>query len=130
MKCRLTKILGGPAGLAAALTLARQQHTTIVFDSKVYRNAPSPHMHIVLTWDREAPGDFRAAARKNILDYYTAIEFQDKEIKTLEKSGDGLFAAKDGDDQIWVGKKVVLAEGVQDIFPNIPGYSDCWAKGM
>ena len=87
-------------------------------------------MHNVLTWDREAPGDFRAAARKNILDYYETVEFQDVEINSLVKEENGTFVATDNDGKTWIGRKVILAEGVHDIFPDIAGYSDCWAKAM
>jgi hypothetical protein len=40
---------GGPSGLAAALGLYRAQYAAIVFDSGVYRNAPTQHMHTVPT---------------------------------------------------------------------------------
>lgn len=46
---------GGPAGLSAALALARQLHSAVVFDSGVYRNALSKHMHTVATWDHKDP---------------------------------------------------------------------------
>jgi thioredoxin reductase len=35
----------GPAGLTAALGMACFRPTVVIFDSGVYRNAPSHHMH-------------------------------------------------------------------------------------
>jgi gliotoxin/aspirochlorine biosynthesis thioredoxin reductase len=38
---------GGPAGLIAAATLARQLHTAVVFDAKSYRNVNASSIYIV-----------------------------------------------------------------------------------
>ncbi|KAI1157498.1 hypothetical protein F5B18DRAFT_669451 [Nemania serpens] len=107
---------GGISGLAAALTLARQQHTAVVLDSEEYRNAPSPYMHNVLTWDHKEPQAFRTAAKDNILATYTTIQRRRKTTAT--------------DGASWTGRKVILAVGVRDVFPQIPGYAECWAKGI
>jgi len=57
---------GGPAGLTAASTLARQIQTCIVFDNGTYRNKLSNDMHMVLTADRSSPAAFRAKAREEL----------------------------------------------------------------
>src|SRR5436190_16266501 len=57
---------GGPAGLSAALSLARLLHTVVVFDSGVYRNRFADRMHTLSTWDHQRPADYRAAARKEL----------------------------------------------------------------
>ena len=119
---------GGPAGLTAATGLARQLHTTIVFDSGSYRNGKSVHMHNVPTWDHKDPKDFRAASRKDILARYDTITFEDTEITSVKQVDDG-FEAKDAQGKMWVGKKLILACGVADDFPNIKGYEDCWGQG-
>lgn len=121
----------GPAGLSAALSLARQLHTVVVFDSSSYRNAASAHMHTVLTWDHKDPNDFRGAARQNILDGYQTVQFVDVELKSIRKTDKELFeVVGDGEDKRWIGRKVILATGSMDIFPEIEGYGDCWSKGM
>ncbi|ETS77604.1 hypothetical protein PFICI_09666 [Pestalotiopsis fici W106-1] len=124
---------GGVSGLAAALTLARQQHTAVVLDSQVYRNAPSGHMHNVLTWDREDPATFRAAAKKNIEDGYTTITFETTEIASIVNEPNApqqRFTATSTSGAVWVGRKVILATGVRDIYPDIDGYGDCFGKGI
>ncbi|KAI1653946.1 hypothetical protein F4813DRAFT_372585 [Daldinia decipiens] len=125
---------GGISGLAAALTLARQQHTAVVLDSEVYRNAPSPHMYNVLTWDHQDPQEFRAAAKKNILEYYSTISFQKVEVVSLEEvkstTTQQTFRATDRNGGSWFGRKIILANGVRDVFPDIEGYAECWAKGI
>lgn len=123
----------GMSGLASALTLARQQHTALVLDSAVYRNALSPHMYNVLTWDGEDPASFRAAAKKNILDYYTTIEFEDAEVASIDESQGpsySYFTATFTNGDVRRGRKVILATGVRDIYPEIEGYAECFAKAM
>lgn len=126
---------GGVAGLAASLTLARQQHTAVVLDSGVYRNAPSSHLYNVLTWNQSEPSESRAAAKKNTLDYYTTIEFEKAHVVSVQETTGNLsskqsFTASTSDGKQWHGGKVILANGVRDVFPDIEGYGDCWAKGM
>ena len=121
----------GPAGLSAALTLARQLHTVVVFDSSRYRNATSSPMHTVLTWDHKDPKDFRGAARQNILDGYQTVQFVDIELRAIRKTDKGLFEVIDnGEGKRWIGRKVILATGATDIFPEIEGYGERWSKGM
>ena len=121
---------GGPAGLTAALTLARQCHTVAVFDSGHYRNGAAKHIHTVLTWDHKDPNDFRVAARENITSGYETTTLEDVAIEKLQRAEDGYFEAIDKHGKLWIGKKVILATGVMDVYPDIEGYGDCWVSGM
>jgi len=124
---------GGAAGLSAALTLARQQHTAMVLDSEVYRNDATTKMYNVLTWDGSDPRVFRAAAKKNILDNYSTIEFTKAEVVSLEElktPSQQCFKATGSDGATWNGRKIILATGVRDVFPEIEGYAQCWAKAI
>ncbi|KAL2813891.1 FAD/NAD(P)-binding domain-containing protein [Aspergillus granulosus] len=120
----------GPAGLSAALTLARALHTVIVFDSQNYRNIKAAHMHAVTTWDHQSPHDFRLRARSDILSRYNTVEFHNLEIHHVEKTAQGLFHLVDENGALWRGRKLLLATGVRDIMPDIKGYSDCWVTGI
>ena len=133
---------GGPAGLSAALTLARQLHTCVVFDSGNYRNGDAswipgsyerndaPWMHTVLTWDHKAPAEFRAAARRNITSQYDTVNFRDVAVQFIKQNDRGQFEVIDAQGNTTLSKKLILATGVRDILPNIPGYEFCWVKGM
>ena len=121
---------GGPAGLSVATGLARQLYTAAVFDSGVYRNELAAHMHNVVTWDHRSPADFRKKARDDILKRYSTIQFQSTRITNVSKTAEGQFEAKDDQGKTWLGRKLILATGVQDIYPAIDGYKDCWAIGM
>lgn len=58
-----TLVGGGPAGLSAALTLARVCRSSIVFDPGEYRNHGANEMHTFLSLDRVSPESFRLIAR-------------------------------------------------------------------
>lgn len=119
---------GGPAGLAAATGLSRQMVPTIIFDSGKYRNAPTSHMHNVIGFDHQDPKVFRATARKELTDRYSSNTFVDRQVSNLRKSDSGLFEATDSQGQIYTGKKVILATGVRDILPPIPGFDAVWGS--
>ncbi|MCJ1401072.1 hypothetical protein MMC11_004284 [Xylographa trunciseda] len=121
---------GGPAGLTAAITLARQRHTAVVFDSGTYRNAASSSLNLILTWDGESPAEFRAAARQNILARYSSILFRDVAVVRVAKTAEELFEAVDAQGRRWTGRKLIIATGMRDIFPAIDGYAACWGKGI
>jgi thioredoxin reductase len=121
----------GPTGLAAATGLARLQHTSLVLDSGVYRNARSKHMHNVLGWDHRDPADFLAKARQDLLSRYSnVVTFLGATIRQVRKLDTGGFEAVDQSGHVYTGKKLCLATGVSDILPDIRGYADCWSKGM
>jgi flavin-dependent dehydrogenase len=48
---------GGPAGLQAALTLARVHREVLMVDSGAYRNDPAAQMHNVITHDGTPPAE-------------------------------------------------------------------------
>ena len=119
---------GGPAGLTAANSLARQLHTAVVFDSGSYRNAGSSHMHMILTWDHKNPNEYRSAARKNILENYSTIQFADVAVTEIQKKSDAHFEVHDSNGKVWNFRKIILAVGSADIYPEIQGYGELWKK--
>ncbi|KAI0006990.1 FAD/NAD(P)-binding domain-containing protein [Xylariaceae sp. FL0662B] len=119
---------GGPAGLTAAASLARQLHTAVVFDSKSYRNAKATHMHMVPGWENKNPADFRAATKEDILTGYSTIQFADVLVTKVEKQTDSHFKVWDADKKKWNVRKVILAVGCSDTYPDIPGYAQLWTK--
>lgn len=121
---------GGPAGLAVAGGLARQLHTAIVFSSESFRNGAAPHMHNVPGWDHEDPAAFRAKAKGDIQSRYDTIRFRDVGVTSVRKLDSGRFETFDDAGERYEGRKVVIASGIRDIMPDLPGYSALWGKGM
>lgn len=119
----------GPAGLSAALGLCRQRRTAVLFDSGVYRNAITSHMHNFATWDHTAPSEFRAKALAElILGRYKTIEYVQTRVESIEKNDAGVFYAFDSTGKSWQGRKLLIATGVTDLMPNIPGFKDTWTN--
>jgi thioredoxin reductase len=86
---------GGPAGLAVATGLARQLYTAVVFDSGVYRNARTKHMHNVPAWDHRDPAEFRAKVRSELLARYDTVRFEETKIESIRRTEAGRFEATD-----------------------------------
>ncbi|PLB44476.1 FAD/NAD(P)-binding domain-containing protein [Aspergillus steynii IBT 23096] len=119
---------GGPAGLTAALTLVRQNHSAILFDSGSYRNGRAKYMHMIPTWDHRGPAEFRAKARSEILNHPENVSIEGVYLTSARKINDSLFEVADAAGKTWQGRKIILATGSEDILPDIPGYKDAWVK--
>ena len=74
------------------------------------------------------PHEFRTAARAD-LERYGSVTVETTEVSRLVQREDGIFEATAGG-KTWTGKKVILSTGVEDVLPNIEGYSECWVSGM
>ncbi|KAI0817181.1 FAD/NAD(P)-binding domain-containing protein [Xylaria sp. FL0064] len=121
---------GGPAGLTSAVTVARNLHTAIVFDSNDYHNERTAHFHMLPTWDGKNPIAFRDAARQNTIDNYNTIFYEDTKIEKAAKNDDGLFELTDAGGKAWKGRSLVLASGVVDVPLDIPGFDECWGRSI
>ena len=123
----------GPAGLTAALSVARQRSKCVVLDGGSYRNDATDYMHLISGFDHVLPSDFRAAGRSHMTSYYgdyVSVVSDVTVTETRQRDNDGLFEAIASNGQTYVGRKLILASGVEDRFPDIEGYADCWGKSM
>lgn len=134
---------GGPAGLAAALCFARTRSTALVFDSSSYRNEGITHMHTVPSRDHFDPYEFRRISREQIESRYDTVWFRNativkasKKLITLDdsekfkdegKEYEG-FEVQDSDGATYQGRKLILATGSRDVFPDIPGFAENWPQ--
>lgn len=87
-------------------------------------------MHNLPTWNHKSPEEFREGARKDLTNRYSTTSFVRAKVEKLTRLPDGSFEAVDSDGKNYKGKKVVLATGVEDLYPDIAGYDDCWGRGM
>lgn len=117
---------GGPAGLQAALTLGRMHRRTLLIDSGEYRNATVSHAHNLLTNDGAPPARIRAAARAE-LDAYPTVEVRDARVVTVRADGPG-FTFELADGSRLTSARVLLATGVRDELPPIPGLAEEWGR--
>jgi thioredoxin reductase len=118
---------GGPAGLQAALVLSRTRKKIMVFDDpEPPRNAASHGVHNFLGLDGLLPADIRKIAWQQI-DRYASAELRKKKTVNVSKNGEGLFLVTDDSGTSIKAKKVILALGYHDVYPDIPGFVECWA---
>ena len=119
---------GGPAGLQAALVLSRTRKKIIVFDDpEPSRNAASHGVHGFLGIDGLLPSDIRKIAWEQI-DKYGSAEFRVEKIVNVSKEEDkGIFIIASNSETSIKAKKVILAVGYHDTYPDIPGFVECWA---
>lgn len=114
----------GPAGLQAALTLGRMHRPVLLLDSGEYRNGTVLHMHNVVAEDGTPPAKFRATARQQLAEYRD-VEIRDIAARTVTRTGDGFTVALD-DGSAVEARRVILATGVADDLPPVPGLQELW----
>lgn len=118
-------IIGGSyAGLSAAMSLGRSSRKVLVIDSGKPCNQQTPHSHNFLTRDGETPADLAAIAKAQIM-AYTTVEMIKGFAESAVETNFG-FEVSTSDQQLFKTKKIILATGVKDIFPNIAGFAECW----
>lgn len=118
---------GGPAGLSAAMSLARMSKTVVICDDGRPRNAPADHMNNFVSHDGLNPGEWRKVAI-NDLKKYATVSFQSEKVLSVEKQGDKFIADFSSGKKTF--RKLILAYGVQDQLPNTPGFKELWGKAV
>lgn len=120
---------GGAAGLSAATTLYRHQHTIRIFDNNKPRNVWETAIHATPTWEGQSPRDFRTKSRKELAKT-GLVHFINTTVEDIEKKDNGLFYVKSSEGVDWAGRRVLLSMGVRFSFLDIPGYEENFPERM
>lgn len=112
----------GSAGLQAALTLGRMRRDVVVFSTDRFRNDPAEHMQNFLGHDGAPPAELRLAARKDIARYDT-VAFVERAVSAISGEPDAFVIEVDGVPAT-TARRVLLATGLSDELPAIPGLAD------
>jgi len=118
----------GPAGLSAALMLGRCRRRVLVIDSGRPRNAAARAMHGFLSRDGIPPLEFLALAREQMRRYDT-VELRDGCVTNAE-CRDGRFYVTLEDGAEHAARKLLLATGVVDDLPQIPGFQKLYGVSV
>jgi thioredoxin reductase len=118
---------GGPAGLSAALLLGRCNRRVLVCDSGEYRNARSRGVHGFLSRDGTPPAELLRTAREQLAPY--AVELLQASVTRAAREGQG-FELTLADGRRVACRKLLLATGVVDVMPELPGAADLWGRGV
>lgn len=140
---------GGVAGLSAALVLGRARRTVLVCGEGAPRNAPAAHAHGFFTRDGATPSELLRIGRAQLRPYESVryrevavadagrragrveVALTDDEIALSGAAPhDGHFAVLLGDGDVAQARRLLLATGVVDTLPPIPGLADLWGTGV
>jgi thioredoxin reductase len=126
MQYDLIVVGGSFAGLSAATQVARARRRVLVIDAGQPRNRFAAHSHGFLGQDGRAPAEILGDARKQLLAYPTAA-IVDAFATQTEAAGGGFRAVLENG-QTFEGSRLLLATGVRDTLPDIPGLQEQWGK--
>lgn len=119
---------GGSAGLSAALILARARRSVVVIDGGAPRNAPASAAHGLLGQEGVNPLDLLEKGRAEAASYGARIV----QASVLQASGtadDGFTLALDDGARVRAAQ-VLIATGVRDELPGIPGLAERWGRDV
>ena len=120
-------IIGGSyAGLSAALQLARARRRVLIIDDGRPRNRFAARAHGVLANDGRPGSEIAAAARAQVAAYPT-VAFRQAEAVKVERVEHG-FSIAFADGTRTQGRRLILAHGVEDTSPDIPGVKERWGR--
>jgi thioredoxin reductase len=121
-------VVGGSyAGLSAALQLARARKSVLVIDAGLRRNRFADESHGFLAQDGVPPGRIAEDARAQLL-AYPSVQWVAG--RALDASGAiDAFIVTTEDGARHQGRRLLLATGVEDVLPDIPGLAVQWGAG-
>ena len=115
---------GGAAGLSAALVLGRARRRVAVVDAGAPRNAPAAHMQGFLSRDGMPPTELLAVGRAEVAGY--GVELLSDRVDAIDPG----FIVRLASGTTLTGRTILLATGVTDDLPDIPGVSERWGRDV
>jgi thioredoxin reductase len=115
---------GGAAGLSAALVLGRARRRVAVVDAGMPRNAPAAHMQGFLSRDGMPPTELLAAGRAEAAGY--GVEIIQGTVRRIELG----FSVELHDGQELAARRILVATGVNDEVPDLPGVRERWGRDL
>jgi thioredoxin reductase len=116
----------GPAGLSAALFLARYRHRVLTFHHNSPRNLYSHGVHGFLGHHGILPVELLARGRDEVAQHGGLI--MEACVTGVEQVGDERFRVTAGDNkstvQSFEARRLLLATGLRDFLPDCPGFRD------
>ena len=119
---------GGPAGLAAALWLARYRHRVRLFDAGDPRNAPTTGVHGYLGLQDIPPMELRRIGRAQARDAGAEID-ENVVVESVDGECDD-FNVRLADGRGFGAKRLLFTTGLRDIIPEIPGLLDFYGRSI
>ncbi|MGR3856316.1 NAD(P)/FAD-dependent oxidoreductase [Chryseobacterium indologenes] len=115
---------GSYSGLSAAMALGRSLRNVLIIDNGKPCNRQTPHSHNFVTHDGKTPSEIAQLARKDV-EKYNTVHFYNGTVAKTQKTIGG-FEVEISSGEKFKAKKLILASGVKDKMPDIPGFAECW----
>jgi len=124
---------GGAAGLNGALMLARSRRSVVVVDSGTPRNAPAEGVHGLLGLEGTPPAELLRRGREEVGRYggrAVTGEVTSAAPAAPSAEGDLRFTITLADGRSVQARRVLVATGLRDVLPDIPGLAQHWGHGV
>ncbi|HVF32482.1 MAG TPA: NAD(P)/FAD-dependent oxidoreductase [Acidimicrobiales bacterium] len=121
---------GGPAGLSAASWLGRYRREVVLVDSEEYRNASVDLSHGFLGNDPIPPDELRRKAVAEVRRYPSVTFEVGRRVQTVTGVRDRFELALEDGSTILRARRVILATGVRDAFPEVDGFFDHYGASV
>ncbi|MGJ0119221.1 NAD(P)/FAD-dependent oxidoreductase [Williamsia sp. MIQD14] len=118
---------GGAAGLAAGVTASRSRRSVVVIDAGSPRNATAAGAHNVLTREGISPAELGALGRAEV-EHYGGVVVTGTAVRVDGGIGDFTVVLDDG--RMVRARRIVVAAGVTDDLPDIPGLRERWGRDV
>jgi len=118
----------GTAGLSAALVLGRARRRVLLVGEGPPRNAPAEAAHGFFTRDGTPPAELLRIGREQLAPYGTVAVREARAVSA--ERGEGRFVVGLADGGSVAARRLLLATGVEDLLPSIPGFRDLWGQGV
>ncbi len=115
---------GGPAGLSAAIWSARYGHRVLVVDGGEPRNWETRGINGYLGLPSVLPADLRARGRAECELY--GVTFANTDVMHVEPDDGELLRLQLKSRTTYIARRVLLAIGICDVWPDIPGLEDIY----
>ncbi len=119
---------GGPAGLTAALWLARYLHSVVLIDSGDPRNWQTRGINGYLGHPGIRPAELRGAGRDECRKH--GVVLVDEVVDRTDPMGEERFSIYTASGRCFEAKRLLLAIGIKDIWPIIPGLDTCFGASI
>jgi thioredoxin reductase len=117
---------GGPAGLTAGLWLARYLHSVVLIDSGDPRNWETRGVNGFLGESGIKPSQLRGYGRAECEKY--GVELVDDTVETATNRNGDVFSLTLGSGRCISARRVLLAIGIKDVWPDIEGLEKCYGE--
>ncbi|MDQ6831443.1 MAG: NAD(P)/FAD-dependent oxidoreductase [Gemmatimonadota bacterium] len=117
--CDIAIVGGGPAGLSAAIWLGRYGWSVVLVDSGDPRNWETRGIHGYLGVAVCTPAELRGTGRKEAR--RVGATLIDGCVSTAERIEEELFRLTLENGDLIESRRLLLAIGIKDIWPNVPG---------